>query len=211
MFLDITDAAYHKCPETERDKLTWASLQYLQCMYHFCTSEFARSEREMTEGLKARCQLLTPDNLLLVLAYSSPSMAVAAQERYEEGLELLLRVSELLDGPAGEIPTRRLVWEYNMSRNYYCLNRFEEAEKILQLTQKMQRGNRKGDGDWKPVKVPVGLLARYTHAYSKALAMDPSVGRNQSINERKPGRCDCRFRVALVIWTMRATRRLRSL
>jgi hypothetical protein len=98
-----------------------------------------------------------------------------------------------------------------MSRNYYCLNRFAEAEKILQLTQKMQRGNRKGDGDWKPVKVPVGILALHTHAYSKAIAVDPSVRRNQNINERKPGRCGCMFRVALATWTTRVTRCLRSL
>ena len=131
MFLDTADGAYHKCPETKRDELTWAFLQSLQCMYHLCTSEFARSEKEMTEGLKIRLKLLPPVDLLLALAYSWLSMAIAAQGRYEEGLELLLKAGKVLDGPAGEIPTRRLIWGYNISRNYYCLNRFEEAEKIL--------------------------------------------------------------------------------
>lgn len=58
-------------------------------------------------------------------------MAVGCQERYEEGLELLLKAGNILDGPAGEIPTRRLVWRFNTCRNYYCLNRFDEAEDLL--------------------------------------------------------------------------------
>jgi tetratricopeptide (TPR) repeat protein len=85
----------------------------------------------MTEGLKIRLELLPPDDLLLALAYSWLSMEIAAQGRLEEGLELLLKAGTVLDGPAGEIPTRRLIWGYNISRNYYCLSRFKEAEEIL--------------------------------------------------------------------------------
>jgi hypothetical protein len=39
------DAAYHKCPETEWDKLTWASLQYLQCTISALPSLPGQGER----------------------------------------------------------------------------------------------------------------------------------------------------------------------
>jgi len=129
--LDTADAAYHKCAEKEQDRLLWAFLQSLKCMYHFYTSEFVRSEKEMTEGLDIRLEMLPSDDLLLALAYSWLGMAVGAQERYDEGLSLLLKAGKILDGPAGEIPTRRLIWGYNTSRNYYCMGRFEDAEKLL--------------------------------------------------------------------------------
>lgn len=85
----------------------------------------------MSEGLKIRLELLPSDDLLLALAYSWLGMAVGAQERYDEGLDLLLKAGKILEGPAGEIPTRRLIWGYNTSRNYYCLGRFAEAETLL--------------------------------------------------------------------------------
>jgi hypothetical protein len=50
--LSSADSAYQKCPEEEQDRLLWAFVQSMKCMYHLCTSEFARSEREMAEGLK---------------------------------------------------------------------------------------------------------------------------------------------------------------
>ncbi|KAL3463577.1 hypothetical protein BJX64DRAFT_256963 [Aspergillus heterothallicus] len=129
--LDTADSAYHRCPEEERDLLLWAFLQSLKCMYHFCTSEFKRSEKEMSEGLDIRLKLLSADDLLLALAYSWLAMAVGAQERYEEGLQLLLEAGKVLKGPAGDIPTRRLIWGYNTSRNYYCMGNFDQAEKLL--------------------------------------------------------------------------------
>lgn len=100
-------------------------------MYHLCTSEFVRSEKEMTEGLEIRLELLPQNDLLVALAYSWLSMAVAGQGRYAESLDLLLKAGKVLEGPAGEIPTRKLIWGYNTSRNYYCMGRFEEAENLL--------------------------------------------------------------------------------
>lgn len=129
--LETADAAYQRCPEGERDPLLWAFLQSLKCMYHFCTSEFQRAEKEMSEGLEIRLKMLPADDLLLALAYSWLAMAVGAQERYEEGLSLLLKAGKVLEGPAGDIPTRRLIWGYNTSRNYYCMGKFEAAEKLL--------------------------------------------------------------------------------
>lgn len=85
----------------------------------------------MIEGLEVRLEMLPPDDLLLALSYSWLGMAVGAQERYEEGLNLLLKAGKVLQGPAGEIPTRKMVWSFNTSRNYYCMGRFEEAEALL--------------------------------------------------------------------------------
>lgn len=101
-------------------------------MYHFCTSEFARSEREITESLDIRLKLLRADDLLLALTFSWLGMAVGAQEHYQEGLGWLLKAGKILEGPAGEIPTRKLIWGYNTSRNYYCMGRYEEAGELLQ-------------------------------------------------------------------------------
>lgn len=129
--LETADSAYQRCPEGERDLLLWAFLQSLKCMYHFCTSEFEMSEKEMSEGLAIRLEMLPPDDLLLALAYSWLAMAVGAQERYEEGLDLLLKAGKILEGPAGDVPTRRLIWGFNTSRNYYCMGNFDEAEKLL--------------------------------------------------------------------------------
>ncbi|KAI8304277.1 hypothetical protein K4K61_006265 [Colletotrichum sp. SAR11_59] len=39
--LDTADLAYDNCSQEEQDRLTWAHLQSLKCMYHFCTSEFS--------------------------------------------------------------------------------------------------------------------------------------------------------------------------
>lgn len=100
-------------------------------MHHLCTSEFARSEREMTSSLAIRRELLPPGDLLLALSYSWLGMAVGAQERYDEGLNLLLQAGRILEGPAGQIPTRKMVWSFNASRNYYCMGRFDEAENLL--------------------------------------------------------------------------------
>ena len=131
VFLDTASDAYHKCPGDQKDPLTWAFLQSLQCLYHLCTSEFARAADEMTDGLNIRLELLAPDDLLVSLAYSWLSMAIASQGRYEEALVPQLKAGEILDGPAGEIPGRKLVWGYNVSRNLYCLGRYEEADKVL--------------------------------------------------------------------------------
>ncbi|KAH8803590.1 hypothetical protein F5884DRAFT_510069 [Xylogone sp. PMI_703] len=128
--LETAAVAYQKCPE-EKDKPLWAFIQSLMCMYHLSTAEFSRSESEMTEGLNIRLQLLPHDDLLIALAYSWLGMAVGSQERYEEGLDLLRKAGKILDGPAGDIPTRKLVWSYNTSRNYYCMKRYEEAESLL--------------------------------------------------------------------------------
>jgi tetratricopeptide (TPR) repeat protein len=88
----------------------------------------------MTEGLEIRLELLSHDDLLIALAYSRLGMALGGQERYEEGLDLLLKAGKVLDGPAGEIPTRRLIWGYNTSRNYYCMGNFEQAERSLKAS-----------------------------------------------------------------------------
>ncbi|KAK1455472.1 hypothetical protein CMEL01_04232 [Colletotrichum melonis] len=246
--LETADLAYSHCPEDEQDRLTWAHLQSLKCMYHFCTSEFSRSEREMTQGLEIRLEILEPHDLLLALSYSWLGMAVGAQERYEEGLDLLLKGRKILEGPAGKIPTRMMVWSFNTSRNYYCMGRFEEAEDLLSkalaaaeelggwyqlayahltfasLRTRMDRlddanshvnttkhiletsgiaarfswlssycAYRAGDVAMKQgrvqdaineteraatigrlVKVPIGILCRCIHAYSKALSLDPA-------------------------------------
>jgi hypothetical protein len=78
-------------------------------MYHFCTSEFNRSEKEMSEGLKIRLELLPHNDLLLALAYSWLGIAVGCQERYSEGLDLLLKAGKVLEGPAREVPKRKLI------------------------------------------------------------------------------------------------------
>ncbi|KAJ8124006.1 hypothetical protein ONZ43_g173 [Nemania bipapillata] len=185
---------------------------------------------------------------LLVNAANWLGMAIGAQERYDESLELLRKAEEILDGPAGDIPTRKMVWRFNTSRNYYCMGKFQEAEALLskaleqaealggwyQLvyahltfsslkTRIGQLGNanehvdiakhiietsglaarfswlssytayRAGDVAMKQgrvkdaieemekatiigklVKAPIGILCRCIHAYSKALAMDPT-------------------------------------
>ncbi|KAF2753267.1 hypothetical protein EJ05DRAFT_504920 [Pseudovirgaria hyperparasitica] len=129
--LDTSDDAYSKCSDDERDRLLLAFLLSLKCMHHFSTAEFARAEKEMTEGLEIRLRLLDPDDLLISLSYSWLGMAVGAQLRYAEGLDWLLKAGEVLDGPAGKIPTRRMVWGYNIACNYYCMGRFEEAERHL--------------------------------------------------------------------------------
>lgn len=130
-FLDTAESSFKKCPEEDRDALLWAFLLSLKCMYHLGTAQFVRAEEEMMEGLNIRLDKLSPDDLLLALSYSWLGMAVGGQERYDEGLDLLLKAGKILDGPAGELPTRRMVWGYNISRNYYCMGRFDEAEEIL--------------------------------------------------------------------------------
>lgn len=129
IFLDTASAAYVLC--NERDQLLWALILYLQCIRHFCTSEFAKSEKEMVECLEIRQKLLPADDLLIALAYIGIGQAVGAQERYSEGLEWLLKGGEILKGPAGDATARKIAWGYNTSRNYYCMGRFEEAEELL--------------------------------------------------------------------------------
>ncbi|KAK6213364.1 putative pfs domain-containing protein [Colletotrichum tabaci] len=109
--LDTADFAYRKCSGEDQDRLT--------------------SEREMAEGLETRLEILPSDDLLLALSYSWLGMAVGAQERYEDGLSLLLKAGKVLEGPSGKIPTRKMVWSFNTSRNYYCMGRFDEAESLL--------------------------------------------------------------------------------
>ncbi|KAI0888151.1 uncharacterized protein GGS22DRAFT_185531 [Annulohypoxylon maeteangense] len=241
--LETADSAYHKCRGEEQDRLLWALLQYLKCIHHFCTSEFARSEREMTECLKIRLELLHHDDTLIALSYSGLGMAVGAQGRYEEGLDWLQKAHKVYEGPAGKNLPKRIVWGYNISRNYYCMGRYAESEscltKALEIANGLQScghltfaslrtkmneladakqhvdaakeilevsGNsaslswlssycayRSGDVAMKQrrftaaiqetekatvigkrVKIPTGILARCVHAYSKALATDPS-------------------------------------
>ncbi|KAI1458139.1 hypothetical protein F4805DRAFT_474585 [Annulohypoxylon moriforme] len=246
--LETANSAYQKCKEEEKDRLLWALLQYLQCIHHFCTSEFARSEKEMTECLQIRLKLLHPDDVLVALSYSGLGMAVGAQERYEEGLGWLEKAQKVYEGPAGENLPKRIVWGYNISRNYYCMGRYSEAEnrlaEALEIADGLQSwymqvyghltfaslrtkmndlndarqhvdmakqildasGNsaslswlssycayRSGDVAMKQgrfndaiqeteratvigrrVKIPTGIFARCVHAYSKALATDPS-------------------------------------
>jgi tetratricopeptide (TPR) repeat protein len=85
----------------------------------------------MTDGLNIRLELLQPDDLLMALAYSWLSMAIASQGRYDEALVLQFKAGKIFEGPAGEIPGRKLVWGNNTSRNSYCLGRYEEADKLL--------------------------------------------------------------------------------
>ncbi|KAI1410375.1 hypothetical protein F5Y13DRAFT_192236 [Hypoxylon sp. FL1857] len=265
--LETADSAYHSCTGEQRDMLLWSLLQYLKCMYHFCTSEFTRSEREMTESLDIRLELLHHDDLLVALSYNGLGMAAGCQGRYEEGLQWLLKAHRVYEGPAGDIPSRKLVWGYNLSRNYYCMGKYEDARKRLDealgIADRLQswymqvyghlafaslytRMNnldkakshvdiakqileasgtaarfswlssycayRAGDVAMKRghfdeaieetersaaigrlVKVPTGILARCVHAYSKALATDPS-RRKESERQRKEAR---RLRLSL--------------
>ena len=78
-------------------------------------------------------ELLSENDLLIALSYSWLGMAVGGQERYETCLDWLLKAGKILEGPAGEAPCRRMIWRYNTSRNYYCMGRFEEAERLLSL------------------------------------------------------------------------------
>ena len=102
-------------------------------MYHLYTAEFVKAEQEGLEGLEIRTDLLSDDDLLIALSLSWLGMAVGGQERYEEGLDWLLEAGKVLEGPAGEAPSRLMVWRYNTSRNYYCMGKFEEAEELLSL------------------------------------------------------------------------------
>ncbi|KAI0139030.1 hypothetical protein F4776DRAFT_47404 [Hypoxylon sp. NC0597] len=259
--LETANSAYHTCTEQERDRLLWSLLQYLKCMYHFCTSEFMKSENEMTESLDIRLELLRHDDLLVALSYNGLGMAAGCQERYEEGLQWFMKARKVYEGPAGEIPSRKLVWGYNVSRNYYCMGKYEEARKRLDealgiadrlqswymqvyghlafsslytrmnnldeakrhvdtakqileasgtaarfswlssycayragdVAMKQGRFNRaieeteRSAAIGKLVKVPTGILARCVHAYSKALATDPS-RRKESERQRLEAR-----------------------
>lgn len=129
--LDTADSAFRKCIEVNQDRLLLALLQYLKCIHHFCTSEFTKSELEMSESLRIRLELLPPNDLLVAVAYSGLGMATGAQGRYEEGLEWLLKAGKIYKGSDGENPSRKLVWCYNISRNYYCMGRYEEAENVV--------------------------------------------------------------------------------
>ena len=102
-------------------------------MYHLDTAEFAKAEQEGQEGLKIRTELLPDGDLLIALSLSWLGMAVGGQERYAEGLDWLLKAGKILEGPAGEAPSRLMVWRYNTSQIYYCMGRFEEAEELLGL------------------------------------------------------------------------------
>ncbi|KAI0377693.1 hypothetical protein F5Y04DRAFT_263483 [Hypomontagnella monticulosa] len=254
--LETADCAYHRCSKDKQDVLLWALLQYLKCMFHFCTSEFARSETEMRECLQIRLELLAPDDLLVALSYNGLGMAAGTQGRYDEGLKWLLKAEKVYEGPAGRVLSRKLVWGYNIARNYYCMGRYEEAEQVLgkalEIADRLKswymqvyghltfaslrtRMNNLDDAknhaeiakqlletsgtvarfSWlssycayragdvalkqgrfdeaiketenstaigKLVKVPASILARCVHAYSKALATDPS---RQSESERQ--------------------------
>lgn len=100
-------------------------------MYSLKTTDFVKAEEESRESLDIRIELLPPNDLLLHLGYSWLSMSIAAQGRYDEGLKLMMDARKILDGPAGDAPTRMMVWRYNTSRNLYCMGRFAEAEELL--------------------------------------------------------------------------------
>jgi hypothetical protein len=104
IFLGTENDAYYKFPEEDRDRLTWAFFQLLQCLYHLVTSEFDKAECEMKECLQTRLELLPPDDLLIALAYSYLSIAIASQGRLDEGIELMLKAGKIIEGPAGDIP-----------------------------------------------------------------------------------------------------------
>lgn len=78
-------------------------------MYHLSTAEFTKAEEEGIEALNIRLELLSEDNLLIALLYSWLGMAVGSQERYEDRLELLFKAGKVLEGPAGETPSRKMV------------------------------------------------------------------------------------------------------
>lgn len=138
--IETACSAYHKCREEEKDKLVWALLQYLNCIHHFCTSEFTRSEREMTECLEIRLKLLHHDDVLVALSYNGLGMATGAQEQYEEGLVWLKKAQSVYEGPAGKNLAKRIVWGYNISRNYYCMGKYAEAESELGEALKIANG-----------------------------------------------------------------------
>ena len=102
-------------------------------MYHLYTAEFAKAEQEGVEGLEIRMELLSDDDLLIALSYNWLGMALGGQERYKAGLDWLLKAGKVLEGPAGKTPSKKRVWRYNTSRNYYCMGQFEEAEELLRL------------------------------------------------------------------------------
>jgi hypothetical protein len=56
----------------------------------------------MTDGLSIRLELLESDDLLVALAYSWLSMAVASQGRYGEALVPQFKAGEILECPAGQ-------------------------------------------------------------------------------------------------------------
>ncbi|KAI0898720.1 hypothetical protein F4806DRAFT_506706 [Annulohypoxylon nitens] len=167
---------------------------------------------------------------------------------YEEGLVWLKKAQSVYEGPAGKNLAKRIVWGYNISRNYYCMGKYAEAESELgealkianglqswymqvyghltfaSLRTKMKNLNdakrhvetakqilgtsgKSASLSWlssycayrcgdvamkqgrftdaiketekasiigKQVRIPTGILARCVHAYSKALATDPS-------------------------------------
>ncbi|KAM5361674.1 hypothetical protein ACJZ2D_012951 [Fusarium nematophilum] len=55
----------------------------------------------------------------------------AAREVAKQLGGLLLKAGEVLEGPAGDVSTRKLIWGYNTSQNYYCLGQYDKAELIL--------------------------------------------------------------------------------
>ncbi|KAI1127032.1 hypothetical protein F5Y10DRAFT_266482 [Nemania abortiva] len=245
VLLDTATSAFMKWPEESRHDLTWAFLLSVKGMYHLTTAEFIESEKEIIECLKIRERLLPSNDLLISLAYSWLGMAVGGQGRYAEGLDFLEKAGKILEGPAGDAPTRKQVWRYNISRNYYCMGKYDEAEQMLIAAMEeaegwyqeayghltfaslwtrmgrlsdaktrvdiakniLEKSGMSGHRGWlysycayragivamlqgriedaiaetkkavtfgKRDKVPIGILSRCTHAYSKALGMDAS-------------------------------------
>jgi tetratricopeptide (TPR) repeat protein len=129
--LDTSDQAYHQCPEPDLDQLLWADLLSLKCMSHLVASDFSRAESEMSEVLKIRLELLCRDDLLLALAYSWLSVAIASQGRFSEGLQLLLQAGQVFESSAGDVSAQKMVWQLSIARNYYCMDMFAEAEPLL--------------------------------------------------------------------------------
>ncbi|KAJ8131732.1 hypothetical protein O1611_g1895 [Lasiodiplodia mahajangana] len=246
--LDTAASVFPKCREQDGGELVWAHLLSVRGMYHLATAEFVKSEEELTECLNIRSRLLPRDDFLMCLAFSRLGMAVGSQGRYQEGLDLLLKAGKALEGPAEEIPTMKQVWCYHIARNYYCMGKYEEAERVLRAALEEAEGwyqkayghltfaslwTRMGrlddakesvqtahkivsvysvyhwhaKGSWlnsycayrggvvamlqgrikhaiimtgdavsygKTSNVPIGILSRYTHAFSEALAMDPA-------------------------------------
>ncbi|OHE96718.1 hypothetical protein CORC01_08035 [Colletotrichum orchidophilum] len=98
----------------------------------------AKSERKMTQGLEIQLEMLEYNDLLLALLCSWLGMAVAARERYKEGLDLLLKGNKVLQSPAGKIRTQMMVWSFNTPRNYYTA---WSSSPFASLRARMKRRN----------------------------------------------------------------------
>lgn len=130
--LQAAKEAYNDTPVEHRNEEIKFFTLSISGLYHHGTSQFRLSETEMRSVLEYRLATCQPDDLLVALAYSWLSMAIASQPGKEsQGLPLLLSAGEILQGPAGSVPGRDMIWRFNTARNHYVLGRYDEAEKLL--------------------------------------------------------------------------------